>query len=65
MTPDTIVQMTDNGGHDGAGLAQGARAGHTSQTVSLGGPPKSLTDVDQSRYEYEFEEVEEKTTASR
>jgi hypothetical protein len=57
--------MTDNGGGGDAGPAQGVRTGRTSQSVSLGGPPKSLTDVDRSRYEYEFEEVEEKTTASR
>ena len=62
---DTILRMTDNGGHDDSGVAQSANAARASQPVSLGGHPKSLTGVDQSRYEYEFEEVEEKTTAPR
>ena len=58
------MQMADNRGRDDLGVRQGGRTARTSQTVSLGGPPKTLKGVDQSQYDYEFEEVEEKTTAS-
>ena len=58
--------MTDNSVGEGSGTAQGGtNTARISQPVSLGGPPKSLEGVVDSRYEYEFEEVEEKTTASR
>ena len=62
---DTILQMTGNRGQDEAGEPQGAGTARTSQNVSLGGPPKSLPGVDRPQYDYEFEEVEEETTASR
>lgn len=57
--------MTGRSGNDSSGIPQGADPARISQAASLGGPPKSLTGVDDSRYEYEVEEVEEKATASR
>ena len=58
--------MTDNSVGESSGTTQGGTyTARISQPVSLGGPPKSLEGVVDSRYEYEFEEVEEKTTASR
>jgi hypothetical protein len=57
--------MTGRSGNDNSGIPQGSNVARISQTASLGGPPKSLKGVDDSRYEYEFEEVEEKATESR
>jgi hypothetical protein len=57
--------MTDSSGNGSTGVPQGSNTARISQAASLGGPPKSLEGVDDSRYEYEFEEVEEKATASR
>jgi hypothetical protein len=57
--------MTGRSGNDSSGIPQGSNVARIGQTASLGGPPKSLKGVDDSRYEYEFEEVEEKATESR
>ena len=57
--------MTGMSGNDSTGIPRGSDAARISQAASLGGPPKSLQGVDDSRYEYEIEEVEEKATASR
>jgi hypothetical protein len=56
--------MTDSSGNGSIGVTQSSNTARISQAASLGGPPKSLEGVDDSRYDYEFEEVEEKTTAS-
>ena len=53
----------DGRGNDSTGVPQGSHTALINQNVSSGGPPKSLTGIDDSRYEYEFEEVEEKSTA--
>ncbi len=62
---DSLQQMMgsrsdENATNPGARLTRG----QTSGNVSLGGPPKSLPRVEgETQYEYEFEEVEEKTMA--
>jgi hypothetical protein len=57
--------MIDGSGDGSTGVPQGSQTARIGQAAFLGGPPKSLAGVDDSRYEYEIEEFEEKATASR
>ena len=63
---DSLQQMMGSRSDENNVSSSGARLteGQVSGNISLGGPPKSLLGVeDETQYEYEFEEVEEKTTA--